>query len=637
MEQRKLKKKIKVRKGKLKKYVGIGIAFMIFLYPFLHTFIGIDLGDTGYHMYCYTHLFENPKQLSMTGYFTYLIGWLWLQAAGGLGIWGLNLLEVLVEMMMAVIVYRLLAPYLGKRTTLSGILIAVIASDTYLNVFNYHQFHVFLLLLTMTMQFRAMQKGKGGYYVLSGACMALDIFARSGSITSLVTVVFVFYWYMMKKELTWKYLIDSYGKMMIGLFCMFSGCIAFLKWVHHFDYYLSNVFRLKKLAAGKDGGYSIDHLWSVFFSGNLDAFASGFLTFFGGAVLFVGLTFLWEEKSSIKEKIVNMIFGVVIVFVGGYQLVYAYHVNEAPSWPQMTTAPSYLIGICYVAAMICLVYFQWKKDCERVVLLMMAVFLPLLTIAGSNTGTKHVILAFWLLAPFALYFIRQLIAYSRKDGKITLFCAKKGIAYAGFSFRVAVLGVCMVVTVKYCDMVYRTMNFDSIDRTKICRQIHSERTRFLYTTEREADSVNGVLEYIQSDTDYSSRKWIVFGSSILFYGLLGVDAYLKPWVTNSTYDVQSVREDLEEMQTEDEELPYIIWGRTNVYYGFDEIKYKVLLEAEKKNLYGGKKTVLMDFLKEHAYSLGYSNDYYLVFVPQGAGGQGRMDYQQYLMTGSGDR
>ena len=94
----------------------------IVLYPLIHSFIGIDLGDTGYHLYAFENLFKTPELISFTSYFTTFLGWGWLTLFPGLGLWGLNFLEVILEMLMSFSVYKVLRPYLGELQTLLGIL-----------------------------------------------------------------------------------------------------------------------------------------------------------------------------------------------------------------------------------------------------------------------------------------------------------------------------------------------------------------------------------------------------------------------------------------------------------------------------------------------------------------------------------
>ena len=64
-------------------------AFLIFcigFYPLITSFYGIDLGDTGIHMFNYENIFSNPNLVGFTSYFTSVTGWIWLKLFSGLGL-----------------------------------------------------------------------------------------------------------------------------------------------------------------------------------------------------------------------------------------------------------------------------------------------------------------------------------------------------------------------------------------------------------------------------------------------------------------------------------------------------------------------------------------------------------------------
>ena len=59
---------------KYKKIVKIFLMFCIGFYPFMTSFYGIDLGDTGIHMFNYENIFSNPELIGFTSYFTSVTG-----------------------------------------------------------------------------------------------------------------------------------------------------------------------------------------------------------------------------------------------------------------------------------------------------------------------------------------------------------------------------------------------------------------------------------------------------------------------------------------------------------------------------------------------------------------------------------
>lgn len=601
---------------KIEKPVKYLIILAIFLYPFIHTFIGIDLGDTGYHLYAFENLFKTPELLGFTAYFTYFVGWAWLQIFPGLGLWGLNLLEVIIEMIMAFVVYKTLKAYLGEVRTLFGIFLAIVASDTYLNIFNYHQFNVLLLVLILCFHFQAIIKEDVRFSIISGIFFATVVFSRMGSVTAIVTCLLYVYWYFIKnKKIT--YLFKYIGGFLGGAAAASCGFLLLLKVTGQLSYFMQNILRLFGLASSSGGGYSMDNLLQTFIEGNLNSLISGAMFFAGFIVTLLGFGLIFKKGEIIKRYIVCLLAGIISAGVGGYLFFYAHKVNSVPPWPQMTGGPSFVIGIFYVITFLGLCYhlFSSKGKEEISLIAIMAVCLPLLTIAGSNTGTKHVILGLWIIAPFVTYIIGEMwincSIYNVFNGVYSLagiplsrkaWCCSLGFMLFFFFFR-------------YGQMAYYTMNFDSIDRSMINSQIDSPKLKFLWTTEREADAVNGVLEEINQISEKGEYPLIVYGGSIMFYSLTEMDSYVQPWFTNGVYSNEKLLEDIETAKVKFDKLPVIIYGRTNNYYGFYESEYEGRKREMMNTSYGGKRDILMEFMEEYDYSLQYINDYYLVLCP----------------------
>lgn len=610
---------------KIFKYLLIGC---IFLYPFIHTFIGLDLGDTGSHYFGFERLFTQTEFLSFTSYFTSLVGWGWLQIFGGLGLWGLNLLEVIVEMLMAFMVYKVFSPWLGENKTLIGILVAVLASDTYLNVFNYHQFNVLWLVFILCMEFYAITKDNKKYSCLSGAALAVVFFSRTGSITALVTLVLYVVWYLFEGKST-KFLIRHLSSFVIAFIVTAAAFIGLLYGTNQLDDFINNVFRLSTLATTTDGGYSIGNLLSTFIFGNLDAMASGFIFLSAFLILVVGISLL-IQKENVKRKVINVFIALLLVFIAGYQLKYAYDVNPAKSWPQMTSGPAFIIGLFYVTAVICMLIHLYSAKGKREIALLciISIVLPLLTIAGSNTGTKHVILGLWMIAPISVYTVLSVF-----EGNDTV--EHLAVAFSGFGIIIKKAGVYAALIImigafgiKFVDMLYYTTNFDSVDRSLLNSYVNNEKVKWIRTTEREADAVNGVLE---STAKFDKeRPLMVFGGSLMFYTMTERESFVQPWVSNSVYNNDVLIQHMEQESEKEDNLPVVIYCRTNNYYGFYEYNYNSLIEAEKNNWWEGKKDIITEFLNDNNYQLQYLNDYYMVLAPPDIAEKVDDDYMRHI-------
>lgn len=609
----------------------------IFLYPFVHSFIGIDLGDTGLHTFNFENLYDVPELIGFTSYFTTFVGWIWLKCFGSLGLWGLNLLEVIIEMLMAFTVYRTFKEYLGEHRTLVGILVAVTASDTYLNVFNYHQFNVFLLILVLCFEFKAIVEDKYKYSILAGIAFSIVIFSRMGSITAIVTCFLYFFWYWIKSKKK-SFLIRHLGSFSLGTVCTAVIMILLLKTTGQLQYFIDNIFRLSGLASSSGNGYSMNNLWDSFFLGNLNAIASGAIVFAAAIVLLLGVDLLLNKEPIIKKKIVNVLIAFVVIGIAIYQLIYAYDVNPAAAWPQMTTGPSYVIGVLYVVCFFCIMYHLYSMEGKPEIALITveAILLPLLTIAGSNTGTKQVILGLWIIGPVAVYVIFSLAVNEKFLTVLNQVTSNFGIKTGKLALRVTIGVVAVSFGAKFAHMLYYTMNFDSVDRSEINSSIDNPKVKYLKTTKREADAVNGVLQEIDNLDDKNERPLIVFGGSLLFYYMTDMDSFVQPWFSNTNYAEEKLETDMEAGYEKYDKLPVVIYGRTNNYYGFYEYDYEEQLSKETANWYSGKKERLIEFLDENDYELQYMNDYYVLLYPTDIAVNGEKDYKVYLTGDMGE-
>lgn len=623
----------KIDYAKSEKVIKILLMCGIVVYPLITSFFGIDLGDTGIHMFNYENIFSNPDKVGFTSYFTSVTGNLWLMLFGGLGIWGLNFLEVIMEIAMATVVYKAFGKTLGEVQTLFGIFVAVLASDTYLNVFNYHQFNVFLLILILICQYKAITKDKRIFSLFAGVFFTIVVCSRMGSVTAIVTCFLYLFWYMYENKNV-KFLLRHIGSFLVGTLGMGIVMAGVLVLSGQTEYFIANISRLFGLASSSGGGYSMDNLWSTFIFGNLDAIASGFIFLSAGIVLVLGFGMIFTSKETeIKRRVFNILFGIVTVGIAGYQLIYAYDVNEAPNWPQMTTGPSFFIGLFYVITFFSIFYHLHAKAGKTEIALIgvEAVILPLLTIAGSNTGTKHVILAFWFIAPLSVSSVFALLKKSSVQ-LINEMASKLGIVVKYSALVLSILALGVSGGYKFFDMIYATMNFDSTDRSSLRYSIENDKLKFMKTTKREADAVNGVLQTVSDlqKKDTKEEKLMVFGGSILLYSLTDMEAYVQPWVSNPNYSGEKLLQDIEKAEQESDTLPIIIYCRTNNYYGFEEWNYDVLIDSEKSNLYGGKKELFAEYLEEKNYSVEYMNDYYVVMAAPGITENDEKNVRDYM-------
>ena len=202
---------------------------------------------------------------------------------------------------------------------------------------------------------------------------------------------------------------------------------------------------------------------------------------------------------------------------------------------------------------------------------------------------------------------------SLKAGR--LFYTKTGVYIQKKNITKVFLLFLVMFMAKFMHMIYYTFNYDSVNRLELTATVNSEKVRGILTTQREADSINGVLEAIDEVSD-KDQPLMVFGSSLLFYYMTDKESYTTAWVTPNTYSLEQYQADLASAKDKyGDTLPVVLFCRTNYSYGFDEETLEENYAIENNSDYGGKKEQFISFLWENNYDMEYINDYYMVLVP----------------------
>lgn len=602
----------------------------IVLYPLIGIFFGLDLGDTGYHLFAYTNLMTHPEKVNYTTFFSTAIGAAWNALFGWMGLLGFNLLEVFLEWGLVAIVYCTVREELGEKTTLLGCLIAIMAMDTYLNIFNYHQLNALLLTVIFCIEYKAIQKKNEKLSFVAGVLYMLLVFSRVGSVVAIVSC-FLYVYDMVMNKSDWKQFIKHAIGFAAGALLVCIVLVGVLFVCGYWEYFCNNIFRLKGIASDNSTSYGFSNLLSQLIGDNLKVMASGFIFYFAAAVL-AGAFHIGAKKANHKlQKVFFVLIGCFIGAIAIYQMRYAYDVNPAENWPQLTTGPRFVIGIMYVTAFFCYLAYAFRRDdhAKKMTLLVLAAYLlVVLTIAGSNTGTKHVVLAMWLIAPVCVYTVRKIIERLMNPAVFHAISEKIGLKWNKKAMTATILVTILMFSAKYFDMLYYTFNFDSVDRTKLTATVDNKKVRGIRTTQREADSINGVLK--QLETYDSDQPLQVFGNTLLFYYLTDRDAYSACWVTPATYSLERFSNDMDAAkEVYLDTLPIFVYCRTNYAYGFDEYNLATNQWEIIQTGYDGKKEYLVNYLEANQYGVAYADDYYVVLAPDGSEDFSQIEYYIY--------
>ncbi len=577
----------------------------IIAWPLYNSFLGLDLVDTGYYLYQY----DTPLSSygTYTTYFATLIGAVWLKLFPGLGLWGLNILEVLLEWLTCVVVYNTFKNRFGKTTTLMGTAVTMLAISTYVNIFNYHQLNMFLCCAMLCFMYTALSRNKILPMFISGCFGALAVTCRMPSILTLLCVFCIFYWNIWVDKSA-KNLVKRCASFFAGYVAVGVAVVAFLYAFGLMDTIIGEVFRLKDLGGTSSAAYGTSSMMGNLIRDTLYGLAASMLFTF----CMVGFAAVYEWASK-KFKTRAVLLGLYVIVMLPVLYLAVYVVGQAPGFIQLTSFSWFLYGMCVE---ICLYYMlkgiikPTKRHAEEGTLAMMSIALILLCVVGSAARSKHVILGLWILVPFVGNKFKNLF-YGEK--KIHLPSVKR-VSLERLSAKSLQVTSCLVMAaavVCFARFLCVTNNFDSTDRSTLTATINGDRAKYIHTTQREADAVNGVLDALENQ----DRSLMVVGNAVGFYYLTGMDSYVRPWVSGTSYTYEKFSYDLSGRTAVEEKRPIVLVCKTNPYRGFAEEDYESLKATEENSNYEGKRDLVNEFMAHYEYTVLYENDYFVLYEP----------------------
>lgn len=593
-----------MRKNIINNGIKVLCLLAIIIWPIYNSFLGLDLVDTGYYLYQY----DTPLSPygTYTTYLATLIGAVWLKIFPGLGLWGLNLLEILLEWATCIVVYQTFKTKFGKITTLCGIAITMLGISTYVNIFNYHQLNMALCCMMLCFMYMGLTKKKKYLLFISGCMGALAITCRMPSVLTLVCVLCIVYWHIWESKskvgLGKNILAFISGYAVIGIFV-----IIFLYCFQLTDTIIGEIFRLNDLGSTGSAAYGTSSMLTNLIRDTFWGILAALL--FTICILFFAIIYEWAQNRKARYWLVGVYILAMVPII--YASVYI--VGQAPPFIQLTSFSWFLYGMCVE---ICLYYMikgimkPSEKYAEDGTIAMMAIALILLCIVGSAARAKHVILGLWIITPFVGNKIKEIVY----NAKRIRFPAMKKFTIERLSIKIlrAAFGITIICSIIcFGRFVITTNNFDSVDRSKLTTKIESDKVKYIKTTKREAEAINGVLK----ELNHQDKELLVVGNGVGFYYLTGLDSYVRPWVSGTSYTYDKLYADLQERVGKSEKRPVVLICKTNPYEGFELEDYEALKIKEANNKASGKKDLIYEFMDVYGYEISYENDYFIIYEP----------------------
>lgn len=606
------------------KWIRAALVAAIVIWPLINTVWGIDIADTGLHVFGFQNLFSMPEKVSFTTFLTALAGNLWLRVFGDLGIWGLNLFEVFIEWATIGLLYPILRRHIGKNRALAGLLLAIICAGTYFNVMNYHQFSMFVLALIIAPLYWAMVKDSLALSAVAGLALGMGIFARLPNVVNMALAVAVIFWAVVEKKGI-GFVLKHWALEILGVVAGAVICVGILKLTGVWERMLYSVGYLGDLSQS-DGSYNVVAMAVTFLRENLKAisFAGGWLlwTAVGAAALEA-----WAARPQNKadepahRRAMRYILSAFALAVSVLVLYIAYReVLRTITFPQMLATTYLLLGLQYVACFVVMCKAVFEKDAAKRPLALVAfiaiLYPPLMTL-GSNVGIKHSLMGMWLSFPILIHFAAEGIEAARKNAHKWLGRISAGDARIGGRMSAhALTASLLVLIVMTLHLGYVINNFDDYRRQNLRYTVDNPKLKGLYTTQAQADTMNGILSAIQTYQQQEDTL-LMYGNFMLLHYLTDLPPYLdRPWITVSAYQGTQFVKDFEARNLSGAAQPLIVECMINTYGGFDMNNYytqRVQMDTAEKRT--GQWRAILDFTRTNRYITVYSDAYFTLRVP----------------------
>ena len=612
------------------------VGVFVLAWTVIHSFLGIDLVDTGYYLYQY--IYPTASNISYTGFLATSVGAMWLRLFPSLGLWGLNLLELLLEYALCVIVFLTLKNVFRKQSVVLGLAFCMMAISTYVNIFNYHQMSMFFCTAMLCAMLTGLRRNNAWWQLLAGMCAFGAVASRLPSILNLLCVTCIVYW---------RVFVDRAPRRMWGEMAVFLAGFALttalavlvLMRLGVAQNIYNDVFRISNLSGTTSQGYGLNSQFGNLIGDTIHGAEAALALFACGAVFLVTMNRLfklrqrpsWRANGAGMGLLAAAVIGAAAMVVAFVAYRAFFVLGQAPNFTQLTSYSWFLYGFFFVIAGVEFIVgmFAGGKAAaraaagtrrgrrrrrvvnpkgERGAIGYMSVALILLCFVGSAARAKHAILGLWLIAPLIIDRLADVFeAGWRAPGGL----------HAG-AVRATAAVMIVVFLVPFAWFLSFTNNFDANDRLALNAPIHSDMLTRLRTTQREADAVNGLLAVMEGERAQDSRLMVI-GNAVMIYALAGKEAYVRPWVTGTTYMIDELREELGQAWLANDRLPLIVEVKCDPYDGFAKEDYFTLLKQTERAFGRSSKVKLIrTFEEQNAYQRVYENDYFVLLKPMQA-------------------
>lgn len=574
------------------KITSIVFPILLVLFSFIHIGEGVTVTDTGYNYGNFVSFDNLDDMWKFSTYFASAIGAFFTHLPFGQTMIGLNFYTGLFKILPALVLYYFCIKVLKmrKEVVFLGEMIALglcwCPTALIYNYLTYFLFHLAAIFLYM-----AIVKEKKVFYILAGVCLGVNLFVRLPNLAEIALIVAVWLAGILYKRGFKKVVSDT-------LYCI-SGYVigagtifVYIVCRYGLKRYVDGILSLFAMT-DEAGSYTV----KAMIMDTLRVYIQYSKWFVLGVVFVVGGTLLFkilEGKFVLVKKgiLVALAVGMVYLFMKmgmftlnyrGYESIFGFGVM--------------LLTVClFLGASIIL---SKKRSSEEKVMACIVCVIILITPLGSNNHLYSPMNNLFLVAPFFMNYIWQLISCEKRSmmlGKISINLSAYKIALVLLACLIFVQSFLFGLSFVFRDGVGGETRSYQISNNPVLSKMH--------TTEENGENLQELNDYL-IENDLIGNDTILFGNvpSLAFYFELN-PVLSSTWPDLPSYSLDKFKVEIDKLKAEDMS-PMVLVSANPVDTGFDDSSSVSLKE---KNKY------LWNFMEENQYECVFTNEAFMLYI-----------------------
>ncbi|RKZ53888.1 MAG: hypothetical protein DRR16_00690 [Candidatus Parabeggiatoa sp. nov. 3] len=578
-----------------------------FIYPLLFIWQGLDVTDMGFSLSHYQLIFQDSGTF-LAGYILWLtnvIGGLWWEVFGFLGVIGFKLLRALLIWGCFYLSYRLLRPYASKQTLGWALFITLIVVSNHLgNWFDYNTMTSLLYLAGALTLLEGLGLPSRNFLIASGFLLGISVFARFPNILGIsLAAIIVIHGIVVNNQ--FRVIINNLLFFCLGVVMSFTVVFIIMEWLNHRQMFIEAVQSLFFQSENVHDSirHSIDHLFFLFIKDQSLALLLG-----GACLLTVVAISAFVRRLQLQLSwfpILALTSGLALIALLGLwwmatvgligNLTIAVYSIWNVFWKWILTGTLYIILIAYVFGLI-------KHSIEYRILSLVALAVLVLVPLGSGNGIYNAIYGMWLALPIVLLFFLQGTTSAIKNWKLHPQTFDYG--------RIFIIVTLVLASVAQASFPYR----DSKNRLEMTATIEHPLLRGVFTTPERAKVMQELLDELKNYVKPGDVLFAYEGISLVYF-LTQTHPYLyNTWpMLEASSNFQAL---IKKAETKQPYYPIVVRAKASTQIGSKTWPHKVT-ELTSYTPMSRNRQLAEDFLKRHQYIKVWENSFFEILQPLG--------------------